>query len=327
MEKSIQHFVEYVTEIAGQRPDIGQSLAERLPQYLAQQYSLHDIAIGQRHFLGVLLKDSSDFKPAVFTKHLRQIMPTFGNGQDYCLIAPSLPSYVAKRLVERKVPFVVPGHQLYWPELGLVVQARRSRVAPVPVAALSPATQAVAIYLLTADAASPVTAKGLAVTLGYTTMTMSRALDEMEANGLGQVVRSGRERLLASPADRRGFWTAALPYLRNPVRETVRFKENRLPPELRIKAGETALAALSMLVPPKETVYALGREAWKKIADQVELIPVEDEGTCRLQLWRYDPALFARAGRVDCFSLYLSLREEEDERVQTALEEIMKGPA
>src|SRR5660398_185261 len=52
---------------------------------------------------------------------------------------------------------------------------------------------------------------------------------------------------------------------------------------IRTVAGDTALAALSMLVPPKEPVYALGSQAWKKIANNVEQIPVEDVETCRIQ--------------------------------------------
>jgi len=327
MEKVTKQFVEYVSEVSGRPVAWGPRVSARLPQYLAQQYALFEITIERRGFLGVLLKDSADFRPSVLEKHLRQIMASVTDREGYCLIAQELPGYVRRRLVERQVPFVVPGQQLYWPELGLAVQARKKKNAPVAVDTVSPATQTVLICALTGGMPTPVTPKILAERLGYTTMTMSRALDEIEANALGQVERSGRERLLDFPAGRRHLWQEALRYLRNPVRETVRIRESRLPPDSRTVAGDTALAALSMLVPPKEPVYALGSQAWKKIADNVEQIPVEDVETCRIQLWCYDPALFARGGRVDCFSLYLSLRDEEDERVEAALEEMMENTA
>lgn len=109
---------------------------------------------------------------------------------------------------------------------------------------MSPATQAVLIYALTGGISAPITPKSLAGKLGYTTMTMTRALNESEANALGKEGRNGRERLLDFPAGRRALWPAALPYPRNPVRETVRIRESQLPPELRIKAGETALGGL-----------------------------------------------------------------------------------
>jgi len=327
MEKLANQFVKYVSEVAGQPATWSPRASDHLPLYLSQQYTQCKITIGRRSFLGILLLDNASFRPATFEKNLRQIMATATDMAGYCLIAEALPAYVRQRLVERQVPFVVPGQQLYWPELGLAVQARKKKQAPVAVAIVSPATQAVLICALTGGIPTPITPKSLAEKLVYTNMTMTRALDEIEANTLGKVERNGRERLLNFPAGRRALWPAALPYLRNPVRETVRIRESQLPPELRIKAGETALGGLSMLMPPKEPVYALGAQAWKKIASHVEQIPVEDTGTCRVQLWCYPPELFARGGRADCFSLYLSLRAEEDVRVEAALEEMMEKTA
>ncbi|OGQ95523.1 MAG: hypothetical protein A2521_07640 [Deltaproteobacteria bacterium RIFOXYD12_FULL_57_12] len=327
MEKLANQFVKYVSEVAGQPATWRPRASEHLPLYLTQQYTQCEITIGRRSFLGILLADSASFRPATFEKHLRQIMVGATDVEGYCLVAEALPAYLRQRLVERKIPFVVPGQQLYWPELGLAVQARKKKQTPVAVAIVSPATQAVLICALTGGIPAPITPKSLAEKLGYTTMTMTRALDEIEANALGQVERNGRERLLNFPAGRRALWPAALPYLRNPVRETVRIRESQLLLKLRIQAGETALGGLSMLVPPKEPVYALGAQAWKKIASRVEQIPVEDTGTCRVQLWCYPPELFARDGQVDCFSLYLSLRAEEDARVEAALEEMMEKMA
>ena len=43
-----------------------------------------------------------------------------------------------------------------------------------------------------------------------------------------------------------------------------------------------------------------------------------------LQLWIYSPALFGN-NTVDPLSLYLSLKDDPDERVQIALDELMKG--
>jgi DNA-binding MarR family transcriptional regulator len=325
MEKLLQHFAEYISEMSGQTVIWGEDMPTRLPQYLSQQYSLKKIFIDNRCFLGVLLKEGAKFQPSVFEKHMRKILADVSQEvEGYCLIARDLPSYIRQRLVERHISFVVPGRQLYWPELGLLVQSRKNKIAPVPVAKVSPATQAVLICALVGTMPSPSTPKTLAEKLGYSTMTMSRALDEIEANKLGRVEREARERLLDFPQSRRDLWEQSLPYLRSPVRETIHLKEDHLPINLRLKAGQTALAAMSMLVPPKEPVYALGREGWKKIANKVEEIPVEDVGTCRLQLWRYDPWLFATEGRVDCFSLYLSMKDERDERIESALQEMME---
>jgi hypothetical protein len=226
-------------------------------------------------------------------------------------------------MVARKIPFVDIGRQLFWPELGAIYQQKKNKAEPPPVNALSPATQAVLLYLLNESICEPVTPKKLAERLGYTAMTMTRALDEIESTRLCTVKREGKERLLF-PKNKESLWKHAHPLLQNPVRNGKRIMEYDLPQNQRLTAGETALAQYTMLTYPREPVYALWSRHWKNLSRTAPTIPIEDEGTCQLQLWHYDPALFATAGRVDPFSLYLSLQKERDERVQAALEEMME---
>lgn len=315
-----EHFVE---EIAGRPVSWGTAVSKALPQVLKQRYTLYKIDVGGQHFLGILLKDNADFKPAAFEKHLRQIDPTLTDYAGYCIITDGLPGYVRQRMVERRIPFVDIGRQLFWPELGAAYQQKKLKSTLPEVETISPATQAVLIDALVEGLRQPVTPKMLAEKLGYTPMTMTRAFDEIEALKLGTVKREGRERQLLAEIPET-LWQQVKPFLKSPVRDTIRIKEEQLPLNLRLAAGETALARLSMLVPPKEPVYAYWSKSWKKLAETVKIIPIEDEGTRQVQLWRYDPNLFAREGCVDPFSLYLSLQHVDDERVESALEEMME---
>jgi hypothetical protein len=325
MEKRERQFEEYLKAVSGNPATWGAPVPATLPQFLKQRYNLFDVIVGGRHFLGVCLADSGEFKPATFEKHLRQIWQTTSDFEGYCVIAQGLPSYVRQRMVERKIPFVDIGRQLFWPELGVAIQKKKTKSMLPTVEKISPATQAVLIHALNGGVRQPVTPKELAKQLGYTAMTMSRALDEIEGNQLCTIKREGRERLLL-PEIKRVLWTRVQPFLKNPVRDVVRIKEKNLPHNLRLAADTTALAQRSMLNPPKEPVYALGRQDWNKLSSKVETIPVEDDGTCQVQLWRYDPRLFAQNqnGCVDPFSLYLSLRQNGDERIESALEEMME---
>ncbi|RJP38499.1 MAG: transcriptional regulator [Desulfobacteraceae bacterium] len=324
MEKLQHQFIGYLSKMTGLPVSWGEAVSRPLPQYLVQRYVLREIRIGGRVFLGILLRDAQDFRPAGFEKHLGQILPKDAPFEGFCLIASHLPGYTRRRLVERHIPFVAPGQQLHWPALGVAAQARKTGRTPSPTTAVTPATQAVLIYALNGNIKKPVTPKELANKLGYTPMSMTRALDEIEANDLGKLTRQGRERCLDFSEPPKDLWQKALPYLRTPVRETIHIKEATLPLNMRIKAGESALADLSMLAPPREPIFALGRRDWKHLTGKVEQIPVEDAGTCRIQLWRYNPALFIQNSRVDHFSLYLSLQDETDERIEMALEEMME---
>jgi hypothetical protein len=44
-----------------------------------------------------------------------------------------------------------------------------------------------------------------------------------------------------------------------------------------------------------------------------------------VEVWDYDPGLFFNNGHVDLLSLYASLKEETDERIEQALEEVLQG--
>ena len=324
MQRQQQKFEEFVKEIAGYPVSWGATVPKVLPQVLRQRYALYEIKVGDLRFLGIHLKDNGDFKPAAFEKHLRQIDQTLFDYDGYCVIADGLPGYVRQRMVERRIPFVDIGRQLFWPELGAAYQQKKLKNTLPDVEAISPATQAVLIDALVEGLRQPVTPKILAEKLGYTPMTMTRAFDEIEALQLGTIERKGRERRLLAESSE-VLWPLVKPFLKSPARETTRIKEEQLPRNMRLVAGETALAQKSMLAPPKEQVYALWSKRWKKLSETIKTIPIEDEGTCRVQLWRYDPNLFAREGCVDPFSLFLSLQHVGDERVESALEEMMEN--
>lgn len=318
-------FARYVLEATGQAVTWGKTVFGELPGYLAHRYSLIEAIVAQRRVLVIVLLEPEGFTPARFEKQLSRLLEYADGIEDFCLLAAELPSYVRRRLLERQLPFVVPGRQLSWPALGAAARARASTRIQKPVPdKLWPASQAVMIGALGGHIPGRVTARTLATQLGYAAMTMSRALDEIEVLGLARVSREGRQRWVTFADDRRSLWENASAFMRSPVRELVHIRHQGLPISEQLYAGESALAALSMLSPPQEPVFALGPKAWRRIAKQVEHIPIEDVGTCQVQVWRYDPALFARNGAVDPFSLYLSLRDESDPRVEMALERLME---
>ena len=56
----------------------------------------------------------------------------------------------------------------------------------------------------------------------------------------------------------------------------------------------------------------------------VEISPNPEEAQLQLEVWRYDPQILTEEETVDPFSLYLSLKETEDERIESALTEMME---
>jgi hypothetical protein len=160
-------------------------------------------------------------------------------------------------------------------------------------------------------------------------MTMSRALDELERADLGESLRTRRERCLRIAESKLEVWKKAQQFLRSPVRschpvQMVRPQALPFP-----RAGLSALAHHTRLAEPKMVAVALSREEWRAFQerDTVTETSADDPDGLIVEVWDYAPGLFAAEGVVDRLSLYLCLRETKDERVETALDELMADAA
>jgi hypothetical protein len=245
-------------------------------------------------------------------------------GQPAVYITDALASYDRRRLIEHKVPFIVPGNQLYLPDLGLDLREYFRRRAPAT-EVLSPSAQAMLITaLLRKPWQSDWQPSKDAVALGYTPMTVSRVVKELTAAGLATAYTIGRSRWLRMELPPEQAWERAKPALRTPVRRVVWVAADGVVAHRpgRI-AGLSALARYSMLTEPKWPVYAMTAADWKAAMDAgVQELSEPETGAQEWQLWTYSPALMPDATTVDPLSLTLSLQENADDRVQLALDEL-----
>lgn len=242
-------------------------------------------------------------------------------------VTDALASYERRRLIEQKVPFIVPGNQLYLPDLGLDLREYFRQRAPSTEAALSPSAQAMLITaLLRQPWQSDWQPSKVAVALGYTPMTLSRAVKELTAAGLATAYTVGRSRWLRMDLPAQQAWERAKPALRTPVRRTVWVAAQGVvahrPGRM---AGLSALAHYSMLTEPKWPVFAMTAADWKAATDAgVRELPEPETGAQEWQLWSYSPALMPDSATVDPLSLTLSLQESADDRIQLALDELKR---
>ena len=94
-----------------------------------------------------------------------------------------------------------------------------------------------------------------------------------------------------------------------------------------IPAGLTALAHFTLLAPPSIPVYAVSLDDWKsmKLTNAIVELPAAEPQSYEVEIWNYSPLLFKEEHDVvDRFSLYLSVQDNVDERVQSALEKMME---
>lgn len=293
-----------------------------MPLFLQDRYRFFRADALNQKCLFMVDAHAEEESPAAIRKHVEQVRGKWDGPVVY--VRDRIIAYNRKRLIEHKVPFIVPGTQMYLPTLGIDLREHFRKLREDN-RELRPAAQAVLIHALLRDAGN-LGPTALAGKLGYSAMAMSRALDDLEAAELGQTNAIGRERRLRLAGPKREVWEKAQPLLRSPVvkRHAIRLAPNAKLPGPR--AGLDALAHYSMLAEPGNIVIALVRENWKVLrqTDGVKTVMMDEPGTATVEVWSYAPGLFAGGGWVDRLSLYLSLRGTQDERVQAALDQMIK---
>lgn len=313
----------YLLECLGLKANISPwAQAGRLPFYLQDAYEFASIELLGAAYVLLMPRDAR-----LSASELRKRMDTLAEltGAEGIFVAAAMSSSERKRLIDQHVPFIVPGNQLYLPDIGIDLREYfRSRRRPAD-KGLTPATQALLISALLQPWRPEVHPAELGARFGYTAMTLSRAVKELEAVGLAEVVGKGRERWLHFLDGPRAIWMQALPLLRSPVKKSVWLWPDRLPRQLEHArlAGESALASMTLLSEPKTPVQAISADQWKVMQQQgVEELPANESGALALQVWSYSPELVEGAHVVDPLSLLLSLRDEHDERVRQAMDEL-----
>lgn len=301
--------------------------ADELSYYLRDAFEFREIELlGQPIVLAIASVETRQSLSEVRTR-LAKVSAMAGRPTIY--VTGALASYERRRLIELKVPFIVPGNQLYLPDLGIDLREYFRKRAPAAESPLSPSAQAL---LITALLQQPWQAEWepwtVAAALGYSSMTLSRAIRELTAAGLAAAHMVGRSRRLSMPLPPAQTWERALPLLRTPIKRTVWVDDSRptghRPARL---AGLSALARHSMLTEPQWQVVAVSNSAWKGATDAgVRELPEYLPGASQWQLWTYTPDvtpdLGPDIGTVDPLSLTLSLRDSTDDRVQLALGEL-----
>jgi len=330
MEITLQRFKRYLQDTLGLHID-PKPLKEvgEFPRFLLDHYGLYTASLLGKPCVLAVDYEGDVLTPAAIRKHLDMIREKTKVSCIY--ISNSASFYNRKRLIGHCVQFVIINRQIYLPALGIdwVESCRdchKPRAVPKTMAA---STQIVMIYALMHKTENEFIPLKLAEALKYTPMTMTRALNELELLNLGKTVRKGKERQIKFETSSL-LWQRAQPFMQSPVKKRIWLKANRDAIQkikhLGVLAGFSALGELTMLSSPTHPIYAISRQAWKELqkSSEVEEIPLVEDSDIELEIWGYDPMLCANKGHVDLFSLYLSLREIQDERVESALEELMK---
>jgi len=317
----------YVQQAFGMQLGLMHTEPRGLPHFLLDRYRLWRGQLNGEPLLLVAIREQVPGSGAThqFIRH-RDILRAELGVRVVLLLLDHVSTAIRRQMVDRHIGFVAPGAQLYVPEALLDLRERTSRPRVIVGDHLGPTAQLLTIAALLNRLPREASQTELAARYEVAIMSVSRALDELEAMELAVPQIVGRQRWLRFTLEGADLWHAVEPRLQSPVRKT-RTVRGALPLDVAPFAGESALAHYTMLAEPPFAQRALAAAHWKIAQSDFQLregFDFDDTDRIELETWSYDPRALARDDVIDPISLHLSTRHHPDERIARAAQQLLE---
>lgn len=307
--------MEYLNHVLGIRIVYKDDAPKSLPNFIAARYRMQKVTLDGKEAVFLYLKTELD-SVSTIKKHIDRIQRT--EGVPVVLVPNQLTYRQKEYLLRDHIPFVVEGKQIYLPFLAIYLQERcdgEKQAAEV----MLPSAQLLLLYYIY-HGCGELLASEASKKLEFTPTSISRASRQLEEMELIQTKKRGVQKVIFSKKTPEELFYAAKIYLSNPVKRTIYVPKSEIKEKLLV-SGYSALSDYSMLNPP--AMYCLASQSvvmWETKASKKLQNPDEQYA---VELWRYDPKKLAEGECVDRLSLALALREDRDERIEEAVEEML----
>ena len=332
MRKAINYINESLGIDAIENPILNKDLGN-LPMYITQAYKLYDAILFNKNVVLIEQRNEDDFSVLQTEKHLQLIRNAIN--KTVVLVLENLQSYNRKRLIEKGINFIVPDKQLFLPELLINLSENYAQPkSKVKNKSLMPSSQFLLLYHIIHRnnnwKIEEHSFKEIAKKLDYTPMAVSYAVDDLKNHDLIEVFGE-KEKFIKFNLEISELWYTAQQQniLESPVLKTVFVDE--LPSNVfMLKANASALPEYTSINPSKQQYYAIEKSAFYFLQKNNGLLNANDrEGKFAIEVWKYNPVTLLEDfpvdnAVVDPLSLYLSLKDSTDERVEMGLEQIIE---
>jgi len=326
----------YLKEILGEHALLELSEAKRLgklPMFINETYKLYTTNLFNHPIMLVEPKNISEFGILQFEKHLQIIKNGFE--RTVVLVLENVEAFNRKRLIEKGINFIVPNKQLFLPELLIDLRENyKNKSFKQKNQTLLPSAQFILIYHIIHRyekwKLEDHSFKEIAQKLNYTPMSITNAVENLKYQELIDVVGE-KEKHIKFRNGRSELWNIAMQYnlLMNPVLKTVYV--DSIPKDVdMLKTNASALPEYTDLNPSKQQYFAIEKTVFYGLQKSNALVNLNDyEGKYAIEVWKYDPLTLVDElpndmAVVDQLSLYLSLKDSKDERIEMALEQIIE---
>jgi len=314
----------YLETLSGVSPHLQPLEITHLPLFLRNRFSFFSAELFGRPWCLALEDESWDTGSAgEYEKQAQTLGPLLK--APVVFILSVLPSNTRNRMVQKGIPFIVPGTQAFLPGALVDLRERFPKRSGKGRTSLSPTAQLTLLFHLEREPLSGLPLRSIAEKLHCSAMMLSKVKDELEEAGICEVERIGRSMALKFSAANRALWNLAQDRLTSPVKKT-RWVQWKTPGYPALLSGISALSRRTMLAADRLPTYALGPKMLESWLERGTLTgcPDAEQATAKIEVWSYEPKLLGDNEVVDPLSLYLSLRYNADERVHQQLERLIE---
>ncbi len=285
-----------------------------LPLYIVESYEFSEATLNDCRCIFLTPKGELVTLPAL-KKQIKKIQEI--DNVPVVLKLSAISFYRRNKMIENKISFIT-NKQIFLPFMGTFLTREDEEAKEITKFMFS--TQQLVLLYLYAKTKKLYISEATKI-LPFTAMTMSRAVKQLETVGLFRIVKVGVNKIIESDYDSQKLYERVKGYLSSPVRKTGYLKKTEITAEMVI-AGETALAEDTMLNPSRVTTYAVFAKNFNKhLMNEL----VEPDEQVKVELWEYEPRQFSDNGMADKLSVALSFAENDDERIEEAVEELLEG--
>ena len=238
-------------------------------------------------------------------------------------ILPSCPAFERQRLIDKNVFFIVSDKFAYLPNLMVLERMKMTK----PAQRLTPVAQYLLLYHLQIENINEMTARDLEGHIPYSYASITLGITCLEEVGLlNKTMIGGKSNVIRFELSAKELWEGAKAYLINPVNDIIycdNFESDTAYPI----CGINALSHYTMLNPDPEKRIVFTKKQWKEIkASDVLICPNKYDGNIKIEVWKYPPVGIKGSDLdyVDRLSLALSLREDQDPRVEGEVQQLIK---
>ena len=314
MDDNIINIKDYVEKMVGGEvmiQPLDDAAKRTLPILITSMYQLLECRLLGTEVCLLCCKNA-DVTPMQLKKHCNIVQDKLA--MHTVVVLTEVKPYNLTRLIQARVNLIVPGRQLFIPSLLMDLRPQRNPVdmknQPMTVMA-----QCIVLYHLQKKNLNGLSAQPIAELMGVSYPTINRAIKWLSDNGFVTLNKS-REKLLTFIREEGELWHQALPFLQSPIERVLRTDAILHTPI----CGEEAIAEMTMLAEPNHHCWAVSKQDAQELAPSLS----KEFGDNIVEVWKYDPRILAEDGKVDMLSLYLSLRDAEDERVHKEVNQLIK---